>query len=94
MSAGAPGASAPPSSLFVTERRPFTRIAVEDLLAVDIDAEARAGMQQIGKPHFAQRVVVLVERRAVEAERDAAAALDHLTQRRDAGAQVQIRTTC
>ena len=43
------------------------------------------------KPHLAQRVVVLVERRAVEPERDAAAALDHLRQRRDAGAQMQVR---
>ena len=91
MSAGAPAASAPPSSLLVTERRPLTRTAFEDRLAVDIDAEADAAVQQVGEPHLAQRVVVLVERRAVEPERDAAAVLDHLGERRDAGAQMQVR---
>ena len=64
---------------------------VEDLLARNLRLEADRAMQQIGEPHFAQRVVVLVERRAIEPERDAAAAPDHLRQRRDAGAQMQVR---
>ena len=59
--------------------------------AVDIGRERGALVQQVGEPHLAQRVVVLVERRAVEAERHAAAALDHLLERRDAGAQMQVR---
>ena len=48
-------------------------------------------MQQMREPHLAQRIVVLVERRAVETERDAAAAFDHLLQRRDARPQMQVR---
>ena len=48
-------------------------------------------MQQMRQPHLAQRIVVLVERRAVEAERHAAAALHHLLERRDARPQMQVR---
>ena len=89
-SAGAPGARTPPFSLLVTERRPLTRTAFRMRLSIDIDTKSGSGVQQVGEAHFAQRVVVLIERRAVEAERDTAAALHHLGKRRDAGAQMQV----
>src|SRR5262245_16533930 len=64
---------------------------VEQRLSIDIDAESSSGVQQVREAHFAQRIVVLVEGRTVEAERDAAAALHHLGQRRNARAQLQVR---
>jgi hypothetical protein len=60
--------------------------------ALDDAVEAPAAVQEMAEPHFAQSVVVLVERRGVDAERDAAAAFDRLADRRDAGAQMQVRT--
>jgi hypothetical protein len=51
---------------------------IEKRLPVDIDAETGPGVQQVREAHFAQRIVVLVEGRTVEAERDAATTLHHL----------------
>ena len=56
----------------------------KDIRAAHIDAKAGAAMQQMREPHFPQTVVVLVERKPVEAKRNAAAAPHHLGHRRDA----------
>ena len=46
--------------------------------------------RQMRQPHFAQRILVLVEATAVEAHGDAAAAPQHLAERRNAGAKMRF----
>ena len=79
-SAGAPGARTPPFFLVGHRAAAIDQNRIQKRLSIDIDTKAGSGMQQVGEAHFAQRVVVFIERRAVEAKRDTAAALHHLGQ--------------
>ncbi len=63
----------------------------QPLAALDDAVEAPAAMQEMTEPHFPHDVVVLVEGRRVDAQRDAAAAPDRFGDRRDAASQVKIR---
>ena len=89
MSAGSPTFSAPEPGAPLA-KRPLATMCVQPWLALDHAVEAPAAVQEMAEPHFAQNIVVLVERRSVDAERDAAAAPDRLADRRDAGAQMQV----
>ncbi len=47
-------------------------------------------MGELHEPHFADHVVVFVEREAVDADRDGAAAFVRGGDRREAGMQMQV----
>ena len=49
-------------------------------------------MKEVPEPQLAQSVVVVIERAAIDADRDAATCFDHARDRCYAGAQMQIRT--
>ena len=90
-SAGAPGRIAP-SSLHVRHReRPLAKAARSVCSRLTATLKAVADMQKMPQPQFAQCIIVVVERAAVDAERDAATGFDHARDRRDAGAQMQVR---
>ena len=91
MSAGAPTRSAPSPGAPLANR-PFGDGLREPVAARDDRLETPAAVQEMAEPQFAHNVVVLVEGRGVDAERDAAAAPDRLADRRDPARQMQVRT--
>ena len=53
--------------------------------------EARRAMQAHGEAHLVEIVLVVIDRRAIHAEGDGDAAREQRVERRDAGAQPQVR---
>ena len=84
--------SSAPSPGAPLAKRPLATIVGEPVAALDDVIETPAAVQEMAEPHFAQDVVVLVEGRGVDADRDAAAALDRFADRRDAAREMQVGT--
>ena len=88
-SAGAPGTSAPVPGAPVA-LRPLAIGEPEELRRRPGALEAETAVQHLHQPHLAQRVVVLVERQPIDADRDRAAASVRGGDRCEAGAQMQV----
>jgi hypothetical protein len=65
--------------------------ARQPFAALDDSVKTPAAVQEMAEPQLAQDVVVLVEGRGVDADREAAAALDRFRDRSHAALQVEVR---